>query len=726
MKPLILILLSLLYLNSTTACSHNEIVPPPEESTEDNTSNNTPNKDNDNKEENTECELKLNLRPKFPYPDTNPYINEMYKLVKRGVTTTTTSFKEADEVLAAAYAYMHPQSQLKGDKDVKDRLIFLLTDFLQYWPKGEKLGDMMFTFQCSLAYYMLLTYSPIDVPADLKDSWNEGLRRQTEYVFNQSQDKKDLYDNLEVAALWLNGDIRLALGAYFAGKILGREDWSKKVENVMEKVVPQTLLNGGGTRYVSYQNESPSYHIASKQFMYWWYILTGSENMKNALQKMNKYCPLTIHPIGKGFVEYTSSPAWKPYYNSNVPTFPAAIAAYMFDDPYNYALGKNDKTWDLAFIYKPGLQSAELPKNYVVFDENNIGPRGQFGNWGFVGVARNVQFGDPELAGHPYPAQMDGKSALAGAYILKEDASPTEYSFAAAFHSSMPAVKTDAGEETDFNRGKKFTDLTSNEHTTLTKGKEIYSLASRYTLSKNRFKSIPWDGIQEWIFTPKRIIGLLHVESTADNNSVYGLVNRTKLVGGRRNVSGKDIQITDNGNGTYNYGGLNVKIHDENYGGGHHISYFGIFNDPQDKRSCMLTLRDSKDNGTDSRITYSKGERRYVLIECTKDGVGFADNVKRLSLQNNELVGFEFVEDGIKYIIIHNTSQTEQLLNTEINTTQNNIFIQHSWNETPEQLTSLNGKCKLSNMPISAYDHILIINNNSFDSDFNTYEDLFK
>lgn len=722
MRNYLLTLLSLVLLSisSTAACSHNLIA-----SNEKQTDGNSPNNEKENAENDSGTALTLNLLPEFPYSDSNPFVKEMYKLVKRGNTTVSTSFKEADEVLAAAYAYMHPDSQLKGDQTVKNRLVLLLTNFLQFWPKGEKLGDMMFTFQCSLAYYMLLNYSPDDLPAELTDSWNEGLRKQTEYVFNQSKEKKDLYDNLEVASLWLNGDIRLALGAYFAGKILKREDWCKKVENMMEKVLPQTLLNGGGTRYVSYQNESPTYHIASKQYMYWWWILTGSENIRNAMKKMNPYCPLTVHPIGKGYAEYTSSPSWKPYYNQNIPTFPAAIAAYMFDDPYNGTLGKNDKTWELAFIYKPEIKTAALPENYVVLDENNIGPRGKFGNWGYVGVARNVQAGDPELPGHPYPALMDGKSALAGAYLLKADAKSNEYPIQAAFHSSMPAAKTSPGEETDFNRGNKYIDLTSNEHTAITKGKEIYSLASRYTLSKKRFKAIAWDGIQEWVFTPDRIIGLLHIESMADNNKVYGLVNRTKLVGGRKNASGKDIKIQDNGNGTYNYGGLNIKIHDENYGGGHHCSYFGIFNAEGDKRSCMLTLRDEYDKGNDTPHTYNKGYRKYVLIECTKENE-FARNAKTVFLPNSDLLGFEFEENGTKYTIIHNPTDTEQRLETEINAIQTRMYIQHSWKETTETMNVSNNKCTLKDIVLPPYGHILLINGQTFNGNYNTYHDIFK
>ena len=97
-----------------------------------------------------------------------------------------------------------------------------------------------------------------------------------------------------------------------------------------------------------------------------------------------------------------------------------------------------------------------------------------------------------------------------------------------------------------------------------------------------------------------------------------------------------------------------------------------------------------------------------------------------MSLTNKNLSGLEFVEDGIKYIVVHNTSDAVQKLNAEFCITRSKMYVQHSWNETPEVITCTNNKCILSDMTIPAYGHILLINNESFDSDYNTYQDLFK
>lgn len=660
----------------------------------------------------------------IPYQETNPYIRYMYSKVLRGSTSFTNLEKHADEVLAATYMYLHPVSQFKGDALVKERLLFLLTKFFSM--EKDSNSRMMFTFQCTLAYYLLSKISPQDIPSELKDNWENVIKEQTEWVFAQ-KNKQDLYNKLEVGNLWLNGDIRHSMGAYFAGKIFNNSVWCNKAEKVMNQVIPKAILADGGTRYVSYQNESPNYHIPTKRYMLWWYLLTKSEIMKDALRKMSNYAPISNHNIGKGFSEYTSSCSWKPYYNTNVLTFPAAVAAYLFDDSYNFAIGKNDKSWELQFIYRPGLQEKKLPDNhYVIFDRNIIGPRGKFDNWGYVGVARNVQIGDPELSGNDYPAMQDGKSSLAGAYILKKNAKDTEYPLDAAFHSSMPAVKVSRGEETDFNRGNKFIDLVSDEHTELTKGKEIYSLASKYTLSQKRFKTIPWSGMQEWIFTPERIIGLLHIESNS-KNKVYGLVNRIKLVGGRKPVSGsgsfKDLIKYDDS--TYGFGGLKIKIHSQNYNGEIVSSRFGIWNNPGDDFSCMLTLRDRNDNGDDSEIIYEEGEKRYILVECTYENKNFISDTKVLDLKNG-LLGFECVDVNKKLIIIHNPTDIPVLLDYTSATMYPNLFVQKSWDDSMIVKNVLSEITKFDNIEIPSYGHILIINSLDFDSNFNIYEDIFK
>ena len=76
---------------------------------------------------------------------------------------------------------------------------------------------------------------------------------------------------------------------------------------------------------------------------------------------MNHYPLLMQHPVGKGFGEYIAIPAWKPYYNSNMLEYAAAISAYLTEDPYSWTMGKIAKAFELAFIWKSGLNALPVP-----------------------------------------------------------------------------------------------------------------------------------------------------------------------------------------------------------------------------------------------------------------------------------------------------------------------------------------------------------------------------
>lgn len=63
-----------------------------------------------------QAQKELNLLPNVPTADTNPYWQELYKQVKLDAPAPQKmSFAEGEEMLAAAYAYLHPQSKMKGD-----------------------------------------------------------------------------------------------------------------------------------------------------------------------------------------------------------------------------------------------------------------------------------------------------------------------------------------------------------------------------------------------------------------------------------------------------------------------------------------------------------------------------------------------------------------------------------------------------------------------------------
>lgn len=704
-----IILLAILLSNCAKATDANPVTATP-----DNGDGNTP-------------QVVLNLFPEVPSAATNTYWQYMATTAVRiGVPIPASpTFREADEILPAAYTYLHPQSPRKGDLAVRGRLLDLLNAEFHYYGDGAgRYGDMLHISQMAQAYYMLKIYSPQDLSSYTTPFWDEVLTKQSEFVLNQ---KPALYNDLKLTACWLNGDIRLAMGLYFSGLILNKPDWSKKAENFMEQVVPRTILNGGGSRYVSYQNESPTYHSDSKQFSYRWWYLTGSRKMKDFLSKMTPYVPMTVHGIGKGYVEFSSSPSWKIYYNPNIPDYAAAISALMFYDKYSWTVGQVSKMWDLAFIYRDNVEKKALPDNYVVLDENNIGPRGRFGRWGYVGYGRNLQSPLPESNDADAP-DMDGKLAIAGAYILNESASATQYPLNAAFQAAMPAAKMARGVETDFSRGKVTNDLVAAEKSSKILSKEVSSMATRYTLSKSRFVTIPWDGIHQWIFTPRRIVGMMAIESNKDNNVVYGLMNRVKLVSGRNKVAGTRKELIEIGSDKnhYSYGDLEVYYHQQNYNGRTSFYYYGTMNDPADTYSCMLQLHDQADKVDDNQLTYAKGFRKYVIVEVVPKGSTPSSSVAMINTGTSDLCGFSMTEEQNSVTIMHNVSGQTKNYTATIAADKGNLYLAKSWEDgTVSQLSIASGKGTV-NVDIPANQHIIVVSSSMYDPRYNRYGDIFN
>jgi hypothetical protein len=669
----------------------------------------------------------LNLLPDIPYygVNTNPHVATMWNSLLVSNPAVTIDFKTADEVRVAAYAYCYGQSPYYQNQAALTRLLSLLDAFLTAWDQGQRLNDMMYSSQATQAYMMLKTYYPDKIPADRKAAWENGISRQCQSVLA----KTDLYYNYKVGALWLNGDIRLAIGLYFGGIILSNPDWEERGRRVVEEVIPLALLGDGGTHYVGYQNESPCYHSATKQFLLAWHIVRPGSPVTNLLLKMGHYSPMSQHDIGMGFVEYTTSPSWKQYYNRSVLYYTAAMDAYLTGDQNNWALGKDVRAFDLAFIYRPGLTGKPLPDNFVLDDRNILGPRARFGPWGYVGTLRDPYSPLPELT--EVYLSMDGKNAFAGAYIL--DTNPADwdggdYPLNAAFNGPAPEVKLRTGLETDWGRGNVNAFLTTDEKNSITKGRILYGMTTRYKISERRFKPCKWEGMQQWVLTPTRLIGMIEMEAM-QNDSIYGLDVRIPLVSGRKSVTGTKKTLTVVDKYTYEYGKLRVKIHDEDFGGDVRSRYFGIMNDPLDTYSVMLEMHDASDLGNDTLISYSQGTRRFVLVESTYAGQSYASAAAHVQTGNTNLVGFEFEETGRKIRMIHNISASPQVYASAMSCPFTMTRLMKSWTiNTVDSQPITNGNVSVS-VTIPAYGHVLIVNSDIAEDHLpghHTYETVFE
>ncbi|MEI8272488.1 MAG: T9SS type A sorting domain-containing protein [Paludibacter sp.] len=668
----------------------------------------------------------LNLLPDIPEPATNPHLPTAFNGVKSDKSFSS-AIGEAEETITAAYAYLHPSSPYKNQQAVLDRLLFLLETELGGWDNGTyPLNDWAFCSQSTLAFLMLKQYKPSVIPVSSQASWESGIRKNIDAIFAA---KADLYTNHIVGSIWLNGDVKLAMGAYYGSLALNDAASAAKAKYVIENVMTLTLLPDGATHYVGYQNESPSYHgEASMRPFLWYYIVTRSQIVKDFLCGTKNYIPLMQIPMGEGFKEWSTSPAWKPYYNRTTLKPEALGKAYLSGDPYNYTIGQGSQNLYLVFLYRSGLSAATLPDNYILYDKNCMGPRGRYANWGVIATLRDPSVPSPELTETRY-LNMDGVSTIVGAFTLNASASASTYPLNAALQGTAPEVKYASGEETDWQRGAKWAFLTGKDRKdAITRTKNIFGLSTRYGVSKTRFVEVGWSAQQQWVVTPDRVIGMCEIENSVAS-SMYGLAQRIQLVSGRRNASGTRKILNKIDDNTFEYGDLRMKILAKNYAGLVDTLYHGVMNDTLDNLSVMINLHDLK-SGNDVAYNYPANTRRYAFFEVTNKDRTYSTNATRVTLVTG-LEGFEFQESsGRKIRMIHNVTGSSVALNSStMSCPYQQVRLIKSWDEsTLTALTITNNSTTVPYTSIPAYGHVLVINsiiNDDHMGGYNTYSDIF-
>jgi hypothetical protein len=649
----------------------------------------------------------LQLLPPIVSPGKNPHQAKAFDGVKiNDQAVTGTNY---DESLVATMAYFHPQSPYKGKAEYKARSLLLMGKTLDEWTQGVGLAEdvlMLKHFQINYSYLTFKRLEPNAIPAGKKAVWEEAIRKNIAGILNQ---KKDLYEKHIAGSVWLNGDIRNALGGFLGSIALDDEATAKVFRSAIEDCMTQTILADGGTHYVGYQNESPCYHgDSSIRPFIWFYLFTGSDKVKAFVSKTKNYIPLVFTPRGSGFMEWSTSPAWKPQYNKISPKVEALAKAYLTGDPFNYAIGKDAQYIYLAFLYRPGLREAELPDNFMLYDRNCMGPRGRFGTWGVVATLRDVSSPKPELTETTF-LNMDGVNTFVGAYILNADSKNDGYPLNAAFQGAAPMVRTSLGKETDWNRGQKWAFLSGSDmHNAITKTRLVYGLTTIYQISGKRFKATPWTARQAWIVTPDRVIGLTSMRNEKDTQSL-DIAQRIGFVSGRKGNTGTKKFLANKGENLWQYGALNIKIHSSTYKGKPDFYEHGTANDPADDFSTMLVLHDSNNPNSPTPTHYPADSERATLLEVTNNNIPLAIQSAQLKLPAT-FQGFEFTDAKRKVAIIHNiTSAPVEYSGTWQTPFAMTRFVK-SWDEAEQPpIPATNGNVSIPSTLIPPFAHILLL-----------------
>jgi len=657
-------------------------------------------------------------------------------------TGAINNFKEGAETLSAVYAYLHPQSPRRYDADVLARLKRLLDARFDVWAAatGRGLSDIAGAFQSAYAYMLLKHHRPSDLTAPEIDGWEAAMVKFCDYNLS---DGTLLYDDHILADLWLNGDIRIAKAIYFSGVALSNTTYQDKAQQAIDRVMTRAVVGDGATHYVGLNNEVATYRNVTIHSMLWWWVITGSPEMKAALDQTIPYVPLSVEP--GGFQDQSTAIAYKHMYNGLRGRQAALATAYLYGDPYNYFFGQGVETSFnseyavlLAVLHRGPMTALTPPSDFILYDRAIMGPRGRWADWAFVATGRDPQTSAPDHDDQGYEGRMGGKNTFVGAMALGGWTNNT--ALRAALDGVCPEFKNKPGPTTDWARsysdGGVYRFLSQDENTSTITRDTFGTLATSYRLS-NRVSSratpdwgtgTDWLGEQVWLLTEDRVVGLVQIHNEEDAG-VYGLDTRIVLTGGRYPIIGTYHDVVQAASNEYDFGELSLRIGENNFGGTNTVQRIGMQNNAGDEYGAILRLHDAADWADDTLINYPAGTRRWTVIECIRGGRNFADRVINVTKNNNNVAVLQVEEAARRFRLIQNLTAFDRTYTGNFWGISGATATQHkSWTNGVDVVTPVPGDAIAISLTIPAYAHVVVVSGGDSENhsgNQNHYEDLF-
>lgn len=688
---------------------------------------------------------------------TAPNYNRFYtNVLISSATVPTDDFRIGDEILNGILGYLCPTSPVYNNTAYRDRVLFLMDAVATRWNSSTDFAEIGYAWQMNYAYLLLKHHRPAELSAARVTAYESALAANHTHVLTVSNPL--LYDQRLLANLWLNGDIRLAMGVYFGALALGNTTNATKAQRAIDEVMSMASLEDGGQRYVGFWGEVSTYHEENVYCFLFWWLITGSKPIKAALDATQHYTPVTVEP--SGYTEQSSNIPYKHMYNGIIARNAALWKAYLYDDGYNYFYGKPAETTSSTeilntILYQPNRTTKTPPSHVGVFFDGNLqGPRGRFnGTWGWIAHGRDVQNGGPEsqplITAQGYDGRQCGKSTLVGAFVLGTPANNTPLK--GALDTVGIEVKESIGLEYDVHRGSRYRYLTQDEKTATITRQTFGTISSSYRISTRTSAnaSLNWDsaatrwtGQQLWVLTEERMIGLVQIVNTSGTAATaYGLDARLIFTGGRRNIMGSYLTLTRPATvadalGTtaptdFQFGEIRVKIAGTGTAGDVGTTFNGditsqripihdnINPDPalaatQDNFSELVRINEAGPSDT-TPVSFPAGTRRWIVLDVTRNGTAYATSSKFNVLpENNTFAVLQFNEGTRRVRIVQNLTATPQSYsgNFVVGTTYSSTSLHRSWSGTVTPLTVTSGTAVVAET-IPAYGHVIAVNSNN-------------
>ncbi len=513
----------------------------------------------------------------------------------------------ADQLLILTQAFCHPQSPLAGDPRLVAPILRRVASISEYLvPDSKSLGDFGFCDTFADAWLILRTTRPDILPPGLSARTEASLKTNADYIVKKWG---PTFADPSVHYGVVNMDVRRLLALAATERLFPDPERRALVASGV-RFLSHSVLPDGATHYAERQNEAFSYHIAAVRGLLRIAQLTDSAEALALVRAMRWYYPLSVEP--GGVAEWSTAASWHHYWNTISGSDGALILAALTDCTHNQRIAlANPPRGDLwlASFFRPDLALAPAPDRYFVYDRNIQGPRGRFGNWSFVGTARNFGYTPGDIA--------RGKSSYVGAMLTT--GSSGNWPLDAALQDVGTAVKLSAGPlpEGEMPWLKELACLTSVESTTTTVGDRCAALGADALLAPYAKKATPWRQRQAWIFTPERLLGLVTITADADT-AAREVLGTLMLVGGRGHW-GKKHELKTLAPGRYSYGGLAVTFRARDFatitGQPTDVMSGSITHGTDTPGKSMRLLLQNPTTTPNQPTSYTKGDSRFYVVE---------------------------------------------------------------------------------------------------------------
>lgn len=601
-----------------------------------------------------------NLFPAIPRPESNEYLAKAVRSAEKLARSDTRYPKGpagnvvhsdsegwrfiniCTQALELTSAFCHPQSPLRGDATLLAPLLRRFATVYEYLTPGAKnLADFGISPWLSEMYLLLRTGYPDALPPVYRESWEKAIQTNADAIVEK-------YGAVFRAAIpgtgYPNSHTHYINALLFAGLTLKRSDYLEIAESGV-KLMATCLYGDGGFCYIGEQNECFTYHpIAVRDLVRYWQV-TGKAAGRELAVRTRWYYPLSVEP--PGVAEYSTAPSWKPYWNQIAGGDGAALVAGLTGCPHNLRIAREnspDPNFWLAGFWRNDVKPAAAPDRYVTWDRNIEGPRGRFGRFSFSGTSRD--YGD----------DARGKLTYAGCMAL--DGGTSHWPLSAALHAAGAEVRIKPGPG-DTNRWTTHLCLARGERNAATVNERFAALSTTHKLCVYGGPATGWEAAQQWIFTPRRMVGMVTLTASSPQRA-YSMGGAIQLLSGRASWGvRKEFEQLDAK--TWKYGALVVRIH------AHDLAavrpeYTDVMGGTGGK-SGRLVLSDGE---TETGVRdYAAGTRRTFLIEVHPEWNREAELVRTTEAPNG-CFGVEVRDGDLHVRMIHNAGDSDAIYTSEV------------------------------------------------------------